>query len=917
MGQSMAVFQVSTIQELSTALKQAKGGDEIKLAAGHYGDLSVRNTSFSSAVTITAADVENPPVFNTIGLWKVDKLTFDGIFLDFVPTATTLEWSTAFKASHSSDISVINSTLTGGPAVAGIDPDLPAGSQGASGIKGLPIGAAMGFLWSTNITVENNTISEFSAGVRFNSVDGIVFNGNEIHDVRKVPVGGADVDNVVMEGNYFHDLVPWKLGGLGDHSDFVHFWTTPTQTEPSSNMVFKDNLFVQGDGAAPLGIYLDNNNNTTGFENIVVQGNVIHNGSAGGLRMEDVNGLQILDNTFLQSSGGPKNAPNILLDEGTKNVLIDGNILPGIAGLAMNDPSGNNIVIADNVIVQIHDPLAANYAGNLFVNGLAHKPTLADLRPIPGSMADGYGASGPAQGETSGAAILSDRGSGLALSTHDFSLINIADPLAVKALQGATVVWDFGNGKTGQGVQTAHSYDLPGTYSVKASVTLASGETFQTVKAVEVLTPVAIAADFDTGLVDNSPSPQHVIQNGSIKLESSEKGQSVRLEGDRSTVKFQASEDLLNNQEFTISLGFKKDVGAEAGGGRVLYFSGTAVIEVTANGVILRASTSEKESITLRSGDIGLRDSDWHQITYVFSQKDGTALLYVDGSEVARVEGLTGMQHTTSGHDLHMGNLFGPNMKGLLDDAVFLRAAVTPEDVASAYKAFQKNEEPAYLQIAGNAEQPLASVPAKVSIHDMDFGGLSLDFSNLDNLSYTLKKDVKIQSGPEGHSAWFGGNGGNIVLGRQQNLEQSDRIAMSVDFKNDDPDGGVARLVWNHTRFGVSVDGDKLLVSLSTTSGFKHYTVENLGLGDGKTHSLTILLDDKEDRLQVIVDDMLVLQDTSTNFDNEGASSRQWGWSIGTSWNRHFEGEVSAFTLGDKFDFVEDFQNQTPDISIV
>ena len=914
----MTIYVVSNVAQLTAALTKADGNDRIELKSGDYGDLKLRDLDFASEVVITAHDPDAPPRINSVSVWSSTNISFDNINFDFVPTAKTVEWSAAVRVDGSSNIAVRNSTITGGDSIAGIDPDAPAGTQGSQGIKGFPVGVGISVYNSTAITVTNNDISEFTAGVRFSNVNGIEMDGNEIFNVRKVPVGGGNVSNITMSDNYFHDLTPWKFGGLGDHGDFVHFWTSPEQTVPSTNFVFSNNIFMQGDGVPVLGIYLDDNTNDMGFRNVLIEGNVIHNGNAQGLRMEDVNGLVVRGNTFLQSSGDAFDAPMIYLADGTRNVVIDRNILSGVVGPALQNLKGNNIAILDNVTVQIHDPLAVDYVGNLFTNGLMPSPEIIDLRVLPGSMVDGYGA-GMSQVNDAGRGfdgIISEtRGTGLEMSTHQFNLSDgaMADGSAITAK--ATVRWDFGDGTGAQGAQAGHTYGAAGVYLTKATVTLPSGQVYVVLKHIEVTSAVALEATFDRGLKDESDLPQEVQAIGSVRFVQSDFGQSIRLDTPKSAVKFTANEEILGNSDFTISLAFKKNAGAEGLGGRVLYFSGTAVIDVSADGVSLRGATSDGEAIVLRSsGSAGIRDSDWHQITYTASQTDGTAILYVDGREVARMDGLTGGQHTTAGHSLYLGNPFGANMAGLLDNVSFLQAALTPQQVRQSYGEFQSGDianfrpEIATTMVADESATDLspsdqANPPRPVdSLHQAGWAGYTLDPAAA---SIRLMGDATVVQTTDGPGIRFDGDGDYVALGRMSNLEASDRVAFSIDFSRAAAEQDAARLVWNHQKLGLTLQDDGLIVQVATANqGFKSFVVRDLGLNDTDLHRVTVMVDAETDRLQVLLDNKIVLDERGTDFEIVGAGGREAGWSIGTAWNRPFEGDVTEFRLGDRFEFL-------------
>ncbi len=691
----MAIYFASNATELHAALDRASGGDIIELAGGNYGEFFRRDDAFTSDVSIVAASADTPPVFDSINLWNVDHLAFDGIRVDFTPDMDTLETHSAFRAANSSNITVSNSTLEGGVAVGGVDPSVEPGQQGNQGINGFPVGRGFNFHQTDGVTLENNDVSSFTTGALFSGVDGITMTGNDIHHTRKTPVNGSDVSNVVMTHNTFSDVTPWKFGGLGDHGDFIHFWTTPNQTEPSENFLFANNFFNQGEGVAILGIYLDDNRNDMGFRNVTITENVMHNNNAQGLRLEDVIGAQITNNTFIQTPGDdPRDAPAFFLSDGNRDIWIDGNLFPGVTGYTAAEMAANNIRLGDNMTVQTHEALAEDYAGALIANPLTTDATLEDLRIIPGSAAEGYGAAISQWGADPSLApfyIASATGEGLDMNAKTLTLASGPDGTMDPSFAGATVVWDFGTGHTATGTTVTHVYDLPDIYQIRAAVTLPDGTTYLIERSLNVMTPVPLAEYFEGDRATTLGLEDAYDLIGTVTTEATEMGQSLRV-GDRSAVKIEATDALQGNPEFSLSLGFRKDQGHETDGGRIFYYSGTAVIDVGEDHLTLRAKTEDGSSLTLRAFDLDISDSAWHQITYTFSEETGSAILYLDGEEVARADGLAGAQYTTGGHDMYLGNPFGAGFEGVLDNALFLRAALSPEEVAEKYDAFQRGE---------------------------------------------------------------------------------------------------------------------------------------------------------------------------------------------------------------------------------
>ena len=85
----------------------------------------------------------------------------------------------------------------------------------------------------------------------------------------------------------------------------------------------------------------------------------------------------------------------------------------------------------------------------------------------------------------------------------------------------------------------------------------------------------------------------------------------------------------------------------------------------------------------INANNIGIHDADWHRLGLTFSGKTGSAILYLDGVEVGRIDGLEGaIQTGLTSHDLHIGDPWGLGFTGLVDNLQFYKAAVSPEQVA-------------------------------------------------------------------------------------------------------------------------------------------------------------------------------------------------------------------------------------------
>src|SRR6056297_1263630 len=471
------VIVVHNTEEFYEALQNANGGERIELAPGNYGDIKLSNFPYQSEVVITSQNSDDLAKFNTVMLSHVSNLTFDNVYFDFRPDEETVEWSTALRADNSSNITVINSKFEGGSPVAGIPSDSEPGTQGPEGIDGYPIGIGMQFNWSQNIVIENNDVSFFSAGVRFNNVDNISFNQNEIYEFRNVPVGGGDVSNLHMENNYFHDSIAWKFGALGDHGDFVHFWTRSEDSTPSENLYFYGNVFDQGEGAAILCIYLEDNYDV-GYKNVTIENNLIHNGNAQALRLENIDGLFIKKSSFIQSSGDAKDAPQIRLLYDNENVYIEDNIFAGVNGPDLDKTIENNININNNLVVQSQDPHAENYLGELFINSAS---SVFDLKAVPGTAADGIG-SDFTQFNWSPEVLTPNFQVNSSASSEQILIFDASLTVGPEGLlteDGTEFYWNFGDGSTATGQIVEHNFAVSGYHDVTLTIVTQDGETAQ------------------------------------------------------------------------------------------------------------------------------------------------------------------------------------------------------------------------------------------------------------------------------------------------------------------------------------------------------------------------------------------------------------------------------------------------------
>ena len=424
----------------------------------------------------------------------------------------------------------------------------------------------------------------------------------------------------------------------------IQFWTSGT-TSPSTNIVIRGNFLDSGTGLPSQSIFMRNEMVDTGaagdamfYRNILIEDNVIHNAHVHGITVGETHGLTIRNNTILQNADsgntGLVDVPTINVAAASTGVTVTNNILPRLPSIG-----SAGALVTNNLIVQSDFPDGANYVGDLFVDALAGvNATLADLQAIPGGILQQLGVgSSLTDFSTQPAApigfIVDDAGSGLSLLTHSLDASNLYGPNGRIDLQGASVVWNFGDGTTASGVAVDHAFAHAGSYDVTATITLAGGTVVLLDKTISVQTPVALQANFDNGAQDLSDitNPVTVVSKRHIRTGRIRPGDPPQ----------RGARDLPGQlgvaQQFRVHGAVRFQEGCWTGRCRRPrdQFRWQRRDLHRSDG-ITAAITTDHGSEWLTVSNIGINDADWHKVALTFSANAGAAILYVDGARSAR-----------------------------------------------------------------------------------------------------------------------------------------------------------------------------------------------------------------------------------------------------------------------------------------
>ena len=505
------------------------------------------------------------------------------------------------------------------------------------------------------------------------------------------------------------------------------------------------------------------------YQNIIIEHNVIHNAHGHGVTVGETNGLKINSNTILQNpdigTSELVTVPRINISSESKNVLIANNVVP-----RLDIEETNEVVVNNNLVVQNEYPGEENYVGDLFINALSGGGAeLRDFEAVPNGLVEqlGVGSNLSVYGssEKSVGYISNDAGSGLNLLTHEFNASVLEGAGTRLNSTDVTVVWDFGDGNTSQGNQQTHTYADAGEYVVKAVVTSGDGEKTTLTKNILVESPIALLEDFE--------NPE-LLREGALQIsddvafESSDNGGAVRLNG--GTLAFNTTPDFFKNSEYTLFVDFKKDAGNEHSSGRLVDFPNTFAVFVEQDSIGVSVTT-DQGTFRIRTGELGIRDSEWHKLALTFSGIDGTAILFLDGSEVGRFDGLFGaVQVGSVSHQLKLGDANGNSFDGLVDNLAFLKGQVNEtdilkgasvaDDLVGSGQGVSDSDEPTDVPI----EPPVVDEPVEEPTTEPNVDPQPID---LNEIQGTNKRD-QINGSVEG-DAIYGNGGKDRIFGGEGN----------------------------------------------------------------------------------------------------------------------------------------------------
>lgn len=341
----MATFNVSDAAGLTTALGSASGGDEIVLANGSYGsNFNFRDLSYGSYVTVRSENSRQAMFNHTL---EIDNCSYLRV-QDITVIGTSVGSDTSKIVNiHDSD----HVEFTGGEVHGPVDSDY-------TGWYGIYLQD------NTFLKVSDNYVHDVKVGIIFYPCTDWELSGNLVDYTGSDGYKFIGVHDFLIENNsHGGHFFPQP----GAHIDFMQFQGAPG----SSNGIIRGNVFLAQNVANAQGIFAAD----TTYDNFLLEQNIVATGQYRGVSI-GTGGTNITarNNTTIHIVSAVGSTETEVIGAQTRS----GNLMSGESGGGL-DGNGDYSVGADDY-------------GTVFQGTIALGLTLEDLRPVPGGVAETYGA---------------------------------------------------------------------------------------------------------------------------------------------------------------------------------------------------------------------------------------------------------------------------------------------------------------------------------------------------------------------------------------------------------------------------------------------------------------------------------------------------------------------------------------------
>lgn len=376
------VVNVGSAAELEDALRSATGGEEIRVAGGEYGALNL-GAQYPSVVTISSADRRAPATFSSVRLEGTKNITFDGVVFRYTYTRGDDTSTRKFVIADSRNVTIRNGALIGDNHSAGY-----------------PTAWGLVVVDSSDIAIKNMKVATWEIGVKLLDSRNVTISGSEIWNISGDGLQVNSVQGILVDGNYIHDFVADPKSPV--HQDMIQFFSGEWNTVPSADVTIRNNTFDVGRGAVTQTIFMRNEQVDNGhagkemyYRRFVIENNVIYNAHLHGITVGETDGLTIRNNTVIRAAlsgkasgnkdlSGDVSIPRIVVAEGSTSVKIQNNVAAAVPRKVRGDWT-----VSGNAIIQDTNPRSGGFYDSVFVyHATGPRDGYNQYGVVPGSLVD-------------------------------------------------------------------------------------------------------------------------------------------------------------------------------------------------------------------------------------------------------------------------------------------------------------------------------------------------------------------------------------------------------------------------------------------------------------------------------------------------------------------------------------------------
>lgn len=354
---AIAAAPVTSLAELEAAIAAAKGGETILIAPGDYGDVRVFDRAYSSPVTLRSANAQVPARLRRVRIIGSRNVRVENVSIGYPLAPTEPVWTRMAEVIRSRGVCFsgvgVHSSLDGNPQNDG---------------WGLNVRD------SQDVEIRDSEFQQLVIGILAEGSDGLIVRNNDFHDLQRDGADFAGMRDVLIEDNRFRDFFPKE----GDHPDAIQFWSA-RQTRPSTDIVIRNNVVMQGRGGGLQAILLGNEL-ALPYKNVTITNNLVYS------RIH-YHGITVYDGDSVSVTGNTVVSPS---DDAARFWIGLINVTNGTVARNVTD----EIVLQKGTVARVTDNivLTKDRSKKRLLPALDHGPAATPA----GLIMAGYGYQGPA-----------------------------------------------------------------------------------------------------------------------------------------------------------------------------------------------------------------------------------------------------------------------------------------------------------------------------------------------------------------------------------------------------------------------------------------------------------------------------------------------------------------------------------------